>query len=159
MIPTATTFNILHTNTLSTSSLYNKVMTFYSHHKRVIYVAAVISPIWMLGNCMYKYSLLWTTVGSSTIIRWVCDTALLHAIACTAVLHHYMNYILLLLYYCYSITMWNSIMLLQYITSTYTTYYQLLKLWQLLLQLLELLHQLQQYIVVLPPLYLMMSWT
>jgi hypothetical protein len=38
-------------------------------HKEIIKIAAIISPIWFAANCLYNYSLLETSVGSSTIIR------------------------------------------------------------------------------------------
>lgn len=34
----------------------------------IIKVASVIAPIWFLANCLYNYSLLMTSVSSSTII-------------------------------------------------------------------------------------------
>lgn len=41
-------------------------------HWDVIQIAAVICPLWFLSNCLYNYSLLMTSVSSSTIIRYVC---------------------------------------------------------------------------------------
>jgi hypothetical protein len=38
-------------------------------HSDVIRIAAVMSPLWFGANCLYNYSLLQTSVGSSTIIR------------------------------------------------------------------------------------------
>ena len=37
-------------------------------HMDVIKVALIISPVWFLSNCLYNYSLLLTSVSSSTII-------------------------------------------------------------------------------------------
>lgn len=34
----------------------------------LISVALILSPLWMLANCLYNYSLLYTSIGSSTII-------------------------------------------------------------------------------------------
>jgi hypothetical protein len=39
-------------------------------HKEIIKIAAIVSPIWFGANCLYNYSLLKTSVGSSTIIRY-----------------------------------------------------------------------------------------
>ena len=38
-------------------------------HRDIINIALVMSPLWFLANCLYNYSLLMTSVGSSTIIR------------------------------------------------------------------------------------------
>ena len=38
------------------------------NHNDLIYVALILSPLWMLANCLYNYSLLYTSIGSSTII-------------------------------------------------------------------------------------------
>jgi hypothetical protein len=38
-------------------------------HKDIINIALVMSPLWFMANCLYNYSLLETSVGSSTIIR------------------------------------------------------------------------------------------
>lgn len=38
-------------------------------HWDIAKIAAVICPFWFLSNCMYNYSLLMTSVSSSTIIR------------------------------------------------------------------------------------------
>ena len=38
-------------------------------HEDVIIVALKVAPLWFLANCGYNYSLLLTSVGSSTIIR------------------------------------------------------------------------------------------
>ena len=38
-------------------------------HMDVIKIALIISPLWFLSNCLYNYSLLMTSVSSSTIIR------------------------------------------------------------------------------------------
>lgn len=38
-------------------------------HRDIIRIALVMSPLWFLANCLYNYSLLATSVGSSTIIR------------------------------------------------------------------------------------------
>ena len=38
-------------------------------HLEVFKMAAVIAPFWFLSNCLYYYSLEWTSVSSSTIIR------------------------------------------------------------------------------------------
>ena len=38
-------------------------------HSDIIRIAAVMSPLWFGANCLYNYSLLQTSVGSSTIIR------------------------------------------------------------------------------------------
>ncbi|RYH18279.1 hypothetical protein EON65_27395 [archaeon] len=35
----------------------------------LVKVASIISPVWFLSNCLYNYSLLMTSVSSSTIIR------------------------------------------------------------------------------------------
>ena len=40
----------------------------YSHYD-AFKVALIISPIWFVANCLYNYSLLMTSVTSSTIIR------------------------------------------------------------------------------------------
>lgn len=40
-------------------------------HWDIIQIAAVICPLWFLSNCLYNYSLLMTSVSSSTIIRCV----------------------------------------------------------------------------------------
>ena len=40
-------------------------------HWEMIKIAMVISPLWFGANCFYNYSLLMTTVSSSTIIRYV----------------------------------------------------------------------------------------
>jgi hypothetical protein len=44
-------------------------------HKEIIKIAAIVSPIWFGANCLYNYSLLETSVGSSTIIRQVSRDA------------------------------------------------------------------------------------
>jgi hypothetical protein len=41
-------------------------------HWDILRIAAVICPLWFLSNCMYNYSLLMTSVSSSTIIRYLC---------------------------------------------------------------------------------------
>ena len=38
---------------------------------QIIKIASIISPIWFLTNCLYNYSLLMTSVSSSTIIRYI----------------------------------------------------------------------------------------
>jgi len=38
-------------------------------HEEFLLIGIIIYPIWFLANCLYKYSLLLTSVGSSTIIR------------------------------------------------------------------------------------------
>jgi hypothetical protein len=43
-------------------------------HWDIIKIAAVICPLWFLSNCLYNYSLLMTSVSSSTIIRFVTVT-------------------------------------------------------------------------------------
>ena len=40
-------------------------------HREIISIAMTMSPLWFLANCLYNYSLLKTSVGSSTIIRLV----------------------------------------------------------------------------------------
>lgn len=40
-------------------------------HREVIKIALVICPLWFGANCFYNYSLLLTSVSSSTIIRSV----------------------------------------------------------------------------------------
>lgn len=50
-----------------------RLVHIYSHED-VIRVALVISPVWFLANCLYNYSLLMTSVSSSTIIRFVLAT-------------------------------------------------------------------------------------
>ena len=37
--------------------------------KDVLYIALKIAPAWFIANCLYNYSLLLTSVSSSTIIR------------------------------------------------------------------------------------------
>ena len=37
-------------------------------HEQIFRIAIIICPIWFLANCLYNYSLLMTTVSSSTII-------------------------------------------------------------------------------------------
>jgi hypothetical protein len=46
----------------------NKTSSSYTHGE-VIYMAAYIAPFWFMANCLYYYSLEWTSVSSSTIIR------------------------------------------------------------------------------------------
>ena len=41
-------------------------------HMDVVRIAAIICPLWFMSNCLYNYSLLMTSVSSSTIIRYVC---------------------------------------------------------------------------------------
>lgn len=41
---------------------------FPREHKEAFRVALIMFPFWFLANCLYKYSLLLTSVGSSTII-------------------------------------------------------------------------------------------
>lgn len=36
----------------------------------LVKIASIISPVWFLSNCLYNYSLLMTSVSSSTIIRY-----------------------------------------------------------------------------------------
>jgi len=38
-------------------------------HGEVIHMAAYVAPFWFIANCLYYYSLEWTSVSSSTIIR------------------------------------------------------------------------------------------
>lgn len=38
-------------------------------HQRLLKAAMVIAPLWFLSNCLYNYSLMMTSVSSSTIIR------------------------------------------------------------------------------------------
>ena len=49
------------------SSPLNKTSSYT--HIEVIYMAAYIAPFWFMANCLYYYSLEWTSVSSSTIIR------------------------------------------------------------------------------------------
>lgn len=53
----------------SSSGQENVLLDFSINHIEVIKVALIISPIWFLANCLYNYSLLMTSVSSSTIIR------------------------------------------------------------------------------------------
>jgi len=39
-------------------------------HGEVIHMAMYIAPFWFMANCLYYYSLEWTSVSSSTIIRY-----------------------------------------------------------------------------------------
>lgn len=41
----------------------------YASDYEVLKPALIIAPIWFLANCLYNYSLLMTTVSSSTVIR------------------------------------------------------------------------------------------
>lgn len=41
-------------------------------HEDVVYVCLVFFPLWFLANILYNYSLLLTSISSSTIIRYVC---------------------------------------------------------------------------------------
>lgn len=38
--------------------------------QRIFSIALNISPFWFIANCLYNYSLLYTSVSSSTIIRY-----------------------------------------------------------------------------------------
>lgn len=49
-------------------SISTSVKATYTHLE-VFKMAAVIAPFWFLSNCLYYYSLEWTSVSSSTIIR------------------------------------------------------------------------------------------
>ena len=40
-----------------------------SDHIKILKIAAIICPMWFLSNLLYNYSLLMTSVSSSTIIR------------------------------------------------------------------------------------------
>ena len=55
----------------NTNTTTNKEATpSHSHsHEEVMVVALKVAPLWFLANCGYNYSLLLTSVGSSTIIR------------------------------------------------------------------------------------------
>lgn len=53
---------------LTSKSSEDKVPYQYSHMD-VIKAALIISPLWFISNCLYNYSLLMTSVSSSTIIR------------------------------------------------------------------------------------------
>lgn len=39
-------------------------------HRSIMMIALIICPLWFLANCSYNYSLLLTSIGSSTIIRY-----------------------------------------------------------------------------------------
>jgi hypothetical protein len=43
----------------------------YYSHLDIIKIAAIICPMWFMSNLLYNYSLLLTSVSSSTIIRYV----------------------------------------------------------------------------------------
>jgi hypothetical protein len=53
---------------------------FMTEHWDIIKVAMVISPLWFGANCLYNYSLLMTTVSSSTIIRYLFYVKTQHAL-------------------------------------------------------------------------------
>jgi hypothetical protein len=38
-------------------------------YKKLMKAALAIAPLWFLSNCLYNYSLMMTSVSSSTIIR------------------------------------------------------------------------------------------
>eukprot|EP00603_Paraphysomonas_imperforata_P011694 CAMPEP_0114461398 /NCGR_PEP_ID=MMETSP0104-20121206/6254_1 /TAXON_ID=37642 ORGANISM="Paraphysomonas imperforata, Strain PA2" /NCGR_SAMPLE_ID=MMETSP0104 /ASSEMBLY_ACC=CAM_ASM_000202 /LENGTH=451 /DNA_ID=CAMNT_0001634167 /DNA_START=49 /DNA_END=1404 /DNA_ORIENTATION=+ len=40
----------------------------HNSHEEVLVIAMKVAPLWFLANCLYNYSLLLTSVGSSTII-------------------------------------------------------------------------------------------
>jgi hypothetical protein len=40
-------------------------------HQDVFYLGLLLMPIWFLGNILYNYSLLMTSISSSTVIRCV----------------------------------------------------------------------------------------
>jgi hypothetical protein len=42
----------------------------HNSHEEVLVIAMKVAPLWFLANCGYNYSLLLTSVGSSTIIRY-----------------------------------------------------------------------------------------
>ena len=54
--------------TRSDSAALRPIHEIYTH-RDIFKIAMVMSPLWFLANCLYNYSLLETSVGSSTIIR------------------------------------------------------------------------------------------
>ena len=55
-------------NTMNDVALEN-ISGRHNSHEEVIVVALKVAPLWFMANCGYNYSLLLTSVGSSTIIR------------------------------------------------------------------------------------------
>lgn len=51
----------------------NEMEEFKTPHQLAFNAALWITPIWFLTNLMYNYSLYWTSVSSSTIIRLVLN--------------------------------------------------------------------------------------
>jgi hypothetical protein len=64
---TQTKSKTTNSSTKMEESAPNKVQ--YTHYD-VIKVALMIAPVWLASNCLYNYSLLLTSVSSSTIIRY-----------------------------------------------------------------------------------------
>ncbi len=56
---------------LATTSISQKDQEGDVSHSNIIKAAVVIAPLWFVSNCLYNYSLLMTSVSSSTIIRFV----------------------------------------------------------------------------------------
>lgn len=76
-------------NDISNDAAYNQIPNYSSHaitpppkeaesqsytHWDVIQVAMVIAPLYVLSNGLYNYSLIMTSVSSSTIIRYNVNT-------------------------------------------------------------------------------------
>lgn len=62
--------NPLTTSTQSTFKQEPIPLPPRTEQRDALAVAMIIAPLWFGANCMYNYSLLWTTVSSSTIIRF-----------------------------------------------------------------------------------------
>jgi hypothetical protein len=71
------THNTTHTGSGSTTIHDNDPPHHYpcrNSHEEVMVIALKVAPLWFLANCGYNYSLLLTSVGSSTVIRYIhCD--------------------------------------------------------------------------------------
>ena len=48
--------------------LYEPLLANHSHQD-IFYLGLLLMPIWFLGNILYNYSLLMTSISSSTVIR------------------------------------------------------------------------------------------
>ena len=49
--------------------LKKPILADYSHED-IFYLGLLLTPLWFFGNILYNYSLLMTSISSSTVIRY-----------------------------------------------------------------------------------------